>query len=112
MTGTKIITKKTSKILLKILLSADNTFGAIGSGGYEVKQEKTLRDDTIIVFFKECDCAPATTFPAFIKDGSIYGNKIAKDIMGILSVNHISFSTKPNTALPSAVISFLKKKLK
>jgi uncharacterized protein YukJ len=112
MKGTIISTNKGSKTLLKVLLSADNTSGPIGSGGYTIKREGTFKDGTIIIYFRECDCAPATIFFAFIKGKNIYGNKIAMNIMGILKTNGIFFSAKPNSALPAAIIKFLEKKLK
>lgn len=111
MKGTAIITQQTSEKLVTALLNADNTFGPMGSGGFEIAEIDSVNNAKVIRL-TECDCAPAISYLAFINKGTIYANKIAGVIMGVLNSQSIPFKTKIEVNPPPHISSYLKKKTK
>ncbi len=108
--ATAIITEEKQNKLLKIILAADNTFAPMGSGGYEIKNKgiiKRKKSNVIVVYFTECDCAPARTFAAFIDGQTIYARNVDKVIMGLLSRSRISFSAKPDSEVPEYIKAYI-----
>jgi len=90
---TVFITEADNKKLRKIIEGTDNTFGAIGSGGYEVRlQEK--KKGAIVYNFTQCDCLPARQFLVGIKGNQIWAWSLASLIFDLLNRNGISFHHK------------------
>lgn len=105
-----IITKKSPSDLKRILIGIDNTFGPMGSGGYQVKEVGNA-GDAIVFYFTQLDCAPTETFLAFIAGGTIYATKIAGAIIGALTYEMIEITTKPDTDLPDCIEKYLQKNI-
>ncbi len=106
---TFIVTRCDDASIVKMILDGDNTFGAMGSGGYAIHQEKELEGVTVIIF-RELDCAPARTFPAFIKSGNLWATYISGFVMSTLGRNGINFTCE-QVDTPSFVAEYLARKL-
>ena len=92
-TCTLIETSKDRTALKKTLLDKDNTFGPMGSGGYEIREHDPLPETTAIAFV-QLDCAPAPRYFAFVQDGKIWATHMAGWVVDHLRQNGISFTSK------------------
>lgn len=76
--------------LRRLLKKMDNTFGPMGSGGCNVREEA---DGTLIM--KPLDVAPAASYTIRIKKNTIWATwPFAINIMSVLINNDMGFSVK------------------
>jgi hypothetical protein len=103
-----ISTSEPDTKIVELLLGEDNSLGPMGSGGYEINRDKKQPREATCLTFKELDCAPASSYPAFIKDGKIWATHIKKFVLETLSDAGIRF-THEKVETPAFIIKHLKK---
>ncbi|MDB5189064.1 MAG: hypothetical protein JWL82_21 [Parcubacteria group bacterium] len=90
---TLIETSRDRTALKKLLLDADNTFGPMGSGGYEIREHNPL-SEAVAIAFVQLDCLPAPRYFAFIQDGKIWVTHMTSWVVDHLRQRGIDFSSK------------------
>lgn len=89
--------------LVSIIKDADNTFGPMGSGGFEVRAFKYGYDVTIVVFIA-CDRAPAPAFGAIVKGNMVYSQSATGIVSDILRHCNISYEFQPQAFISSELL--------
>jgi hypothetical protein len=95
-------TKLGDKEIKNILLKSDNTFAPMGSGGYEIRENKS-KDGYSVFVFRECDTAPARNFVVAVKDGKIFVGKIDYEIKRILTSCNVKYKLSDQEKPPFSV---------
>lgn len=92
----------THEKLIGIIADEDNTFGALGMGGYGIKVIN-LEENMGVAFFKPLDTLPAPGFLTVIHGKNVYVGKGLNTITMILNGKNIPYKTRHAVEVPPEV---------